>query len=203
MPSRNIVKQYVEGGYYHVYNRGVEKRLVYMDEQDYRVFLEYLKSYLTTDLGFFGSRLRANLSDKVQLLSYCLMPNHYHLLIHQESIDGMTLLLRRAMTGYSMYFNRRHGRVGPLFQANFKAALIDTDEYLMHVSRYIHLNPVGIGQYPGTYRFSSWSDYVSERPTWVNTKPVLSLFKGADDYLNFLSNQAIDSKTLLGDLILE
>jgi putative transposase len=200
MPSRNLVKQYAEGGYYHIYNRGVEKRTIFIDEQDYSVFLRFLRSYLT-DETVFPNRTspRVNLSAKVQIVAYCLMPNHYHLLIHQNVADGMTQLMRRALTGYSMYFNRRHGRVGPLFQAYFKAALIQTDEYLMHVSKYIHLNPSD----PENYRFSSLRYYLDGAPDWIDPKPITSLFSSANAYLSFLRDKSLDPSVCLGELTLE
>ncbi|HSH31895.1 MAG TPA: transposase [Candidatus Saccharimonadales bacterium] len=204
MPSRNIVKQYVEGGYYHVYNRGVEKRDIFLDAQDYYVFLKYLRSYLIDEPIFGGgTRPRPNLRNQVQLLAYCLMPNHYHLLVHQNVVDGTTQLLRRAMTGYSMYFNQRHNRVGPLFQAYFKAASVEIDEYLMHVSRYIHLNPQGIGQDPETYRFSSLQYYEAKQPDWVDTAPVLSLFASREDYIQFMRDMRVDSEALLGETTID
>ncbi|HSH31469.1 MAG TPA: transposase [Candidatus Saccharimonadales bacterium] len=203
MPSRNIVKQYVEGGYYHVYNRGVERRLLFIDSQDYFVFLKYLKSYLTDEPVFGSGRSRPNLSDRVQVLAFCLMPNHYHLLLHQNSISGVTELIRRVMTGYSLYFNQRYGRVGTLFQAHFKAASITTDEYLMHVSRYIHLNPLGIGAGPESYRFSSLQYYKSQAPGWLDVAPVLNLFEGPDEYLQFVRDLSNDSEAVLGDMALD
>lgn len=153
MPARNIVKTYIENGYYHAYNRGVEKRNIFLDEQDYSVFLHFLKQYLSppqrkgiyltmTGLDLVRPRPIQTLYDEIDLLAYCLIPNHYHLLLEQKTIDGMTKLLRRLCTSYSMYFNKKYDRVGSLFQGTYKAALIDRDEYLLHLSRYIHLNPV-------------------------------------------------------------
>ncbi len=81
------------------------------------------------------------LMGEVQLLAYCLMPNYFHLLFYQVSEDGVTKFMRRLATAYSMYFNNRYNRVGALFQGRFRARLLPTDQYVGHVSRYIHLCP--------------------------------------------------------------
>lgn len=204
MPSRNIVKLYVEGGYYHVYNRGVEKRDIFLDEQDYLTFIKYFQSFLSNDKLFGGgARPRVNLSNKVQLAAYCLMPNHFHLLIHQDSLDGMTELLHRAMTGYVGYFNRKYGRVGGLFQDEFKAVLVDTDEYLMHVSRYIHLNPLGIRENIWQYPYSSLRSYSVDSSSWLKPKFILDLVGGTQAYRAFVNDLELNSREIIGTLALE
>ena len=139
MPHKNTIKPYVDNGFYHVYNRGVNKGDIFFDDQDYRVFLHLLKYYLSpvqsldkehplTDLmEIVRPRPLANLEKEVDLVAYCLMPNHFHLLLKQNTIDGMTKLMRRLMTTFAMYINKRHHRVGHLFQAKYKAALIQDD----------------------------------------------------------------------------
>ncbi|OGY10268.1 MAG: hypothetical protein A3H88_00210 [Candidatus Blackburnbacteria bacterium RIFCSPLOWO2_02_FULL_44_9] len=133
MPARNSVKIYVEGGCYHVYNRGVDKRDIYLDDQDYRVFLSFIKQYLSpvepnfthplSDVtGFHPVRLRQLKSfyGDVELLAYCLMPNHFHLLLRQATKDGMAEFLRALATSYVMYFNKKYERQGALFQGCIK-----------------------------------------------------------------------------------
>jgi putative transposase len=127
MPHKHVRKTFVEGGYYHAYNRGVDKRVIYKDGQDYSTFLNLLKLYLSpskknifldnksiSHYSVKRPRKIQNLSKEVKLLAYCLMPNHYHLLLKQKSKDGMTKLLRRVGTTYAMYFNKRNERVGHL-----------------------------------------------------------------------------------------
>src|SRR3972149_7409859 len=154
MPAKNSIKQYVENGYYHIYNRGVEKRRIFEDEQDYAVFLSYLKTYLTpkdinllqkelseaTDALKRASILRQiklnNFSGEIKLLAYCLMPNHFHMLIKQSSSDSIDNFINSLNTRYVMYFNRKYKRIGPLFQGGYKAVLIETDEQLSYLSAY-------------------------------------------------------------------
>ncbi len=142
MPSKNTVKTYLENGYYHIYNRGVEKRRIFEDSQDYQRFLYYLKLYLIPSDILHKEKpllrphlVRANLAEEVELLAYCLMPNHFHLLVHQKTKDATTKLMRQVLTSYSMYFNKRYERLGSLFEGIFKACLVENDEYLLHLSR--------------------------------------------------------------------
>ena len=106
MPAKNVVKTYVENGYYHIYNRGVEKRDIFLDDQDYSVFLHFLKQYLSppqpkgtfltmTGLHLVRPRPVHPLHNEIDLLAHCLMPNHFHLLLKQKTPDGMIKLLRR------------------------------------------------------------------------------------------------------------
>jgi len=201
MPAKNTVKIFYEDAFYHVYNRGVEKRPIFLDRQDYIVFLHFLKKYLTPKPKAPASvevdpskRFRIipyeSLSDEISLLAYCLMPNHFHLLLQQKKIDSMTKFLRCTCTSYSMYFNKKYERVGPLFQGIYKAANIENENYLLHLSRYIHLNPRELFTevQPLTrdqplqrdYEWSSYPEYVGKRKTeWVKTDLILSYFSSA------------------------
>ena len=190
MPARNIIKSYVENGYYHVYNRGVEKRNIFIDEQDCEVFLHYLKLYLSpveklTKANFpFTKRLisfiRLNLSKELSLIAFTLMPNHIHLLLKQVETNSMEKLMRRLITSYVMYFNRKYKRVGALFQNRYKAALIGTDNYLLHISRYIHINPLKVElkvDTPDFRNFSSYSYYLEKNTaSWVKPQEILKYF---------------------------
>jgi len=228
MPARNIVKQYLENGYYHIYNRGVEKRDIFLDDQDYRVFLHLLKFYLSPPdpnnehplnklslTGFNPVRLRPlqTLCKEIELLAFCLMPNHFHLLIKQRVVDGMTRLTRKLATTYAMYFNHRYKRVGHLFQGAFKAALIQEDPYLLHLSRYIHLNPVELtGSNPVTHPYSSYAYYLKVKSApWLKPQFILEYFqtnhsllpKNINSYQKFVEEYLEDSKEHLGSLALE
>lgn len=193
MPSRNVLKIYVPGGIYHVYNRGVEKRDIFTDIQDYKTFLYFLKQYLIDpedpkkDLANFKGRtfVRRSFYNRVELLAYCLMPNHFHLLIKQKEANDISEFMKCLATSYSMYFNDRHDRVGCLFQGRYKAVLVNGDEQLLHLSRYIHTNPLGksshIDKGPSFvslegYDYSSYQDYIGLRSTkWVNPNFLLNL----------------------------
>lgn len=231
MPAKNVVKQYLEDGYYHIYNRGVEKREIFLDDQDYRVFLHLLKFYLSPPdplnehplsnlslTGFNPVRLRPlkTLFGEIELLAYCLMPNHFHFLVKQRSIDGITQLLRKLSTTFSMYFNSRYKRVGHLFQGTFRAVLIQQDDYLLHLSRYIHLNskeltgfnPVSSVSYP----YSSYGYYLGTKNAfWIKPQFILDYFrsnssllpKNFNTYQKFVEDYQEDLKESLGPLILE
>ena len=206
MPAKNSVKQFIENGHYHVYNRGVEKREIFMDSQDYSVFLNYLREYLDPT----GSDPHP-LSTQLNLLAFCLMPNHFHLLIKQSSTDGVTKLLRAVSTRYVMYFNKKYDRVGSLFQGKYKAILVQEDPYLLHLSRYIHLNPHP-GSDPKLYKYSSYGNYLERTyAQWLNTKEILGYFKTTSElslkdyfsYESFVEDFKIDSELVLGNLTLE
>lgn len=177
MPQKNSVKTYYENAFYHIYNRGVEKREIFVDRSDYVFFLHLLKEALTKPSA--GSdpakivRKRQNFHGKITLLSYCLMPNHFHFLIKQENPNDITNFIRSISTTYSMFFNKKYDRVGPLFQGKFKAIDIDNENYLLWVSRYIHRNPENFR----SYNYSSYDDYLGKRTTgWINTKTLLDIF---------------------------
>jgi len=159
MPSRNIIREFGPEQYYHVYNRGVEKRLIFLDDQDYTVFIGLIKKFLAGESNGNNRHTYMLLNDDVQLLSYCLMPNHFHLLLYQNTNDGITKFLRRLSIGYVMYFNNRYARVGGLFQGRYKASCIERDDYLHHISRYIHLNPGKYKQWP----YSSYQYYSQQK----------------------------------------
>lgn len=221
VPSKNIVKSYIENGYYHIYNRGVEKREIFLDEQDCFMFIYYLKMYLSPpeelmQLKQPGLRLDRyishNLYTELELLSFALMPNHIHLLIKQYSKNGIVKLMRRLSTAYVMYFNKKYDRVGALFQNRYKGILITTDNYLLHISRYIHLNPRNIQSSINFHKFTSYDYYLSsKKASWIKPDEILDCFKVAQSrdlrnmmsYKVFVEEYSKDSSQILGDLTLE
>lgn len=206
MPGINVVKLYEDNGCYHVYNRGVEKRDIYVDHQDYVVFLSYLREYLCPDgvptLKIFPSRKLKNYSATITLLSYCLMPNHFHLQIRQSNRMAMASFMRSLLTRYSMYFNRKYHRVGCLFQGNYKAVMITSDDQMVYLSRYIHRNPAsndldvltsGLDlEVLRRYRYSSLRNYLGEiKQSWVKCDEILEIFSKTEEgfsYESFVSN---------------
>ncbi|MES2971586.1 MAG: transposase [Patescibacteria group bacterium] len=185
MTSRNRIKQYVDESYYHIYNRGVAKRVIFKEKQDYAVFLNLLKRYLDDKPSFDQSgREYEYLHDRIELLAFCLMPNHYHLLIYAQEAAAMTRLLRGVATSYSTYFNKKYERIGPLFQDRFKASWILRDNYLLHISRYIHLNPKDWR----TWEYSSLAYYLGMKDAaWVRPKRMLELFENKN-YEQFVAD---------------
>lgn len=129
-------------------------------------------------------RIRKTFYGDVSIHSFCLMPNHFHLLLRQNSSNGMTEFIRSVCTAYSMYFNKKYERVGSLFQGIYKAVNVLEDEYIIHLSRYIHrnplkltgFNPVNLEEYP----YSSMSTYLNQaqRP-WISTKTLLDYFENS------------------------
>jgi len=190
MPAKNTIREFIKDGIYHVYNRGVEKRDIFLDEQDYKIFLYYLKTYLTPPsdqkkipLNILRLGSDFDLYKNINLLCYVLMPNHFHFLIKQISEDALTEFMKRLTNAYVKYFNDKYQRVGPLFQGRYKAALVLKDEYFMHLSFYIHINPIELSEYSSikdleNYPYSSYPDYIGKRNTsWISKDDILNYIK--------------------------
>ncbi len=203
------------GEIYHVFNRGVEKRRIFTDKREHKRAQELLWYYSheapQTRYSFyvklppairethFSSLIRQR--KKITILCYILMPNHFHLLVRQDLDHGIAEFLADFSNSYARYFNTKNKRVGPLFQGNFKAVRIESTEQMLHVSRYIHLNPVSsyliklsdVGSYP----WSSLGEYLQGRNPSISTPGiVLSHFPSTERYLAFLNDQAEYAQTL-------
>ena len=165
---------------------GVNKQTIFLDDQDYGVFLGLLKRYLSITEEKKSNRTNSvSYYGRIELLAYCLMPNHFHLLIYQLDIDGMRLLLKSVSVAYSMYFNKKYKRVGPLFQQRYRAVRIEDESQLLHISRYIHLNPKD-------YRRWEWSSigyYIGDKNAdWVLPSRIMELHGTPDKYIEFLED---------------
>lgn len=205
MPAKNSLKTYVEGGYYHIYNRGVEKRAIFLDNRDYAVFINYLKEYLSPKddsiyLKFAKNPntsskekqrlLRTlslkNYSSEIQLLGYCLMPNHFHLFLKQTSIDGIDRFMSSLGTRYTVYFNRSHDRVGKLYQGVYKAVLMTDEAQYLHITRYIHKQASAKDKTEQKDFPSSFPEYLGLRTTdWVHPEEILSFFSNVNPALSY------------------
>lgn len=215
MPARNTVKMYLENTFYHIYNRGVDGKNIFNDEYDYKTFLSYIKRYLTgIDQNEVSPRWRDDVVDKLQLVSYCLMPNHFHLLVKQKTTDGMTIFMKVLMNSYVKYFNQKHKRVGCLFQGVFKAIPITDEPYLLHLTRYIHLNPIGVtGMTLDKLEdyFCSYGEYIGKRSTsWIHPEEILSTFGSKlahigsfSSYKDFVRKYQGSLEKMLREIILE
>jgi len=151
------------GGYYHVYNRGNRQENIFLEEADYIGYLERLRKYKETS--------------NASIVCYCLMPNHVHLLVRQNSEKPVYKLILSLHTSYSMYFNRKYDKVGHLFQGRFKQKPVDKNEYLLYLSSYIHLNPIvdGLVERLEDYQWSSYPDYIGLREgTLCDKEPILN-----------------------------
>jgi len=236
MPVKNSLKTYVEDGYYHLYNRGINKAEIFNNSQDYGVFLSYLKNYLLPkdekklfimlqsknnsfsekDTALKLLRLE-NYFDRIQLIAYCLMPNHFHMLVHQTNRDDIQFFMKSLLTRFVKYINQKYKRTGPLFEGRYKAVLIQSDEQLVFLSRYIHRNPIGNNsnilyndelQKILTNKPSSYDNYLHKvKQSWVKPAIILSHFsdKGFNSYQSFVEDTALEerSKGIIYDAMLD
>jgi REP element-mobilizing transposase RayT len=180
MASRNEVKEDLPDSTFHVYNRGVEYRQIFMDGFDYRRFINQLRAALQEE-------------PSVTLLVYCLMPDHFHLMLQQTDSGAVSRVMHRLGIAYVRYFNHKYRRVGTLYQGRYKARRIVGAKDMMDTSAYIHLNPerAGLG-----WRQQAYSSVKYYRPPFkadgfVNPWPVLTLFDFPSDYSGFLSTRQL------------
>lgn len=219
MPCKNAIKTYIEDSFYHIYNRGVNKRTIFIDGMDYSVFLSYLKTYLlpkdkeklfsiianpnsTSKEKEHASQLLLlnNFHKRIKLIAYCLMPNHFHLLIKQAEKNDLEYFMRSLMTRYTKYFNHKHGRIGPLFQGDYKAVMVTTDPQLLHLTRYIHLNPLKLSKSQNISESlllqpSSYLVYLGKvKQEWIKPKFILQNFSasGFNSYQSFVEDTDSD-----------
>lgn len=194
MSRRSI--QFTNGYYYHVLNRGVEQRDIFLDEAHYLRFLELLRFYQRDHgkrFSLLSSRQREDLIASqtgnllVEVICYSLMPNHFHLFLQQVQDGGISKYMRQVSDGYSRYFNVMHHRSGHLFQGNFRAVAVESDEQAVHLSRYIHLNGTvaGLAESPDQSLWSSYQEYLSKKLGLCNKQIILSQFASVADYRNF------------------
>ncbi len=198
MPSR--IFPFVNDHYYHVYNRGVEKRSIFENNWDYHRLIKTIQYYqhkgpkpkLSTFLK--NPVFKPDLNNRlVEVMCYALMPNHFHFLIKQKNNGGVTEFISKLSNSYTKFYNKKHNRVGPLFQGEFKAVLVENDEQLLHLSRYIHLNPLSslLVKNLEDYPWSSYSDYLHEKQGgFCSIKEILGFFKSPEDYQQFVMDQA-------------
>lgn len=175
------------GQYYHVFNRGVNKQLIFFDEEDYLQFLKRLKVILgLKSPSLFKTHIKALPRDAFSILAYCLMPNHFHMFIRQNSDIGIDKLILKLCTSYSIYVNKKYARVGALFQDRFKAKPVEDDQYGLYLSAYIHNNP----ESPGTYPYSSLTEILEcLNDSICDRSLLLSWFKNSTEaYIQFISN---------------
>ena len=169
MPTRKTPLENKE--IYHIYNRGVDKRDIFQNENDLNRFFSSLIEFNSSEpigsiheRSFVKDKTIKNEDKLVNIVAYCLNPNHFHLMLQQEKDGGISEFMKRLAGGYTGYFNEKHKRSGSLFQGKFKSNHVNTDNYLKHLSAYINLNfkidPLG-GSTPKLYK-SSWDEYTIE-----------------------------------------
>ena len=204
MPYRKV--PLITNEYYHIYNRGVAKLPIFSDKRDYDRFWNTLYYYQFCgpkpqfsqikrfkDVGF------ENNQKIVEILCYCLMPNHFHFLIRQLQEKGISEFMNKFANSFTKYFNTRHDRVGPLLQGQFKAIRVESDEQLLHLSRYIHLNPI-MSYLVKDLNFYPWSSYVEyingSDDVLCNKELILGMFRTPQQYEQFVLDQVDYAKSL-------
>lgn len=211
--ARNVVL--ANGEIYHVFNRGVEKRPVFTNKREYQRAIETVDYYRFKKLPIRYShflkletstrqKLFADISagpTQTDVLAYCLMPNHFHFLLRQTADLGISRFVSWFCNSYTRYFNTKHVRVGPLLQGTFKAVRVASEEQLLHLSRYIHLNPVASflvkADELDSYPWSSLPEYLGNaRNGFCETKTIGGSFKSIDKYRSFLHDQIGYAQTL-------
>lgn len=200
---------------YHIYNRGVEKRNIFLGDKDYFRFVhdifEFNDKNPTKNINYYflQNHSGADFSNKrkhrellVEILVFCLMPNHFHLMVKQKTENGITEFMRKIGTGYTNFFNLKYKRVGPLFQGKYKIILIKDEPQFIHLPFYIHSNPLdlimpqwredGVNNYSKAmdflknYKWSSFLDYIGNDnfPSLTNREFLLEFFEGSEQYKN-------------------
>jgi len=205
--------QFIDDYIYHIYNRGVDKRNIFLDDEDYFRFIHNLFEfndikpaqniyYKRSDLQSYEVSLHKIEPRKllVEILAFCLMPNHFHLLLRQKKESGITEFMRKIGTGYTNYFNQKYARSGVLFQGKFKAVLIEKETHLVYIPHYIHTNPLDLinsewrqdgfsdlneaWKFLEEYRWSSLPDYLNKKnfPSITQRDFLLDFFGGTKQY---------------------
>lgn len=208
MPGRNI--PLAKNEIYHVINRGIASIPTFQDKRDYSRAIETILYYQNQTPPIKYSRfLTLPLEDRQQILkdlakqkqflieiiAYCLMPNHFHLILKQTTENGISKFMSNTTNSYTRYSNTKNERIGPLFQGKFKAIRVETDEQLLHLHRYVHLNPYtsyvvktvkNLEEYP----FSSLPEYLGKiKNNHCSKELILSNFKNNSSYKNFIYDQ--------------
>ncbi len=175
MPPRLV--QFVQGQYYHLFNRGANRDSIFRGDEDFIAFLTQFKQY--------------TVAFSIQVIAYCLMPNHFHLLVRQDGDTKAGLAVQYTCNSYTQRFNHRYVRQGTLFQGRFRARHVADDVYLRHLCRYIHANPVkdGFALQPELWRYSNYLEWIEQRKgTLVDRAFIKAHFDSAAVYQRFVTD---------------
>ena len=206
MPGRLL--PLVEGQIYHVFNRGIDHRPTFADKLELKRAAAVSDHYRFVNPRLrFSKLLKLSLEERnrfqidmraghklVDILGFCLIPNHFHFLLRQVFDKGISKFLSNFQNSYTRYFNIKNERDGPLFMDQFKAVLVETEEQLIHVSRYIHLNPTTsylVKDFDSllNYPWSSLPEYIQEKGFISEINTILGFFKTSGNYADFLKDQ--------------
>ncbi len=226
MPAKFRKKDYIPGGVYHIYNRGLDGREVFRDSEDFVFFEKVMERYLSFDLGneertgfkldkpsLVKRRRQMSLYRRISMIAYCLMPNHVHFVLKQIEERGITDFVRRVMTTYVMYFNNKYKRSGVLFESVYKAVIVADIGILPALTKMIHLNPVNrtvvkigpvetvTGSSPEAYLYSSYSHYIG-----TNQRKWISKYDdnlNQSEYKRYVENWKIEPGDALAKIMLD
>ena len=209
MPRRAI--PLVAGEYYHIYSRGNNRQKIFFERENYLFFLRRMRQYL---LGEATEKSLDQTSEVLEtsevlvrpttIIAYCLMPNHFHLLVCPH--DDLSHRIQLFSISYTKAINKRYERVGGLFQGQFQAVRIGSNDYLLHLSRYLHLNPVTarLVKRPEDWDFSSYRDFVGLRQgTLPRPDIVLSQFSDGNSYQGFVNSYSSNDRGYIAHLLFE
>lgn len=187
--------QFAVGEFYHIYNRGVDKRNIFIDVDDMQRFFQSMQEFNTLEpIGSIYEKLiskpraiKNNSQKLINFICYCLNPNHFHFLVEQAADGGIKNFMHRFSTGYTKYFNERHKRSGSLFEGTYKAIHVSSNEYLLHLSSYVNLNNK-VHQLGSLASKTSWQEYVSIKESsesFCHKELILAQFTSSKDYEEF------------------
>lgn len=212
MPRRQ--EALVSGEYYHIFNRGIDRSVVFRNARDYEYFSSILPYYRFVNSVTKFSRYetlpdvdktfvhaqQVQSGELVTVYAYAFMPNHFHLVVKQEQEHGIHNWLFKSLNSFSKYINTKRIRKGSLFQGNFQAVRIESDERFLHVVRYVHINPVVAGMISMesliSYPWTSYSRYFQMSPSWINTDDVIGMHGSREVFGTFTADQVDYGKTL-------
>jgi REP-associated tyrosine transposase len=178
--------------YYHLFNRGVNRQPIFFCEENWSYFLREVRHYFSPDA--------------VEIIAYCLMPTHYHILVYVKADNFSVRIMQPFVTAYTKAISQQQNRVGPLFQGRFQSKIIDKSAYLLQLSRYIHLNPVqaGLVKNPEDWAYSSFRDYIGLRKgTLPRPEIVLSGFGSEKEYREYVEEGMTERFEEIREMIIE
>lgn len=181
MPTRETA--FVQGFYYHIYNRGINRGNVFHTEENYKYCI--------------GLAQTASVKYAISIIAYCLMPNHYHFLVRQDSTESVSKFVAKVFNSFVQAVNKQQDRKGPMFEGRFNSVLMAKDDYLVHLCRYIHLNPVvaGFVSDPEDWPHSNYLEWINKRPRTPKEEEFISnQFSSVQEYKEFVEDHMLVQK---------
>ena len=180
---------HIEGYCYHVYNRSIEGKIIFKSKDNYEFLLRKMGEYIAI----------YNLS----MIAYCLMPNHYHMLIRVDTNNTLSPFIKRLFNSYTQAYNKQNHRKGTIFEGSAQVKLVESDEYVLLLSRYIHLNPVqaGLVDSPGEWQYSNYLEWIGDREGRLVSRDFINAyFNTPDEYRDFVESNIQNNLVKVSDL---